>query len=289
MPADFRASELQKRGRMLRSLAPFVAIGAILFAIAPRASEPRAIHVSAEGLLARERAQATREAVPSLTPEKAREVDARVIEDEVLYREDLRLGLDRDDPIVRERVIQKLLLLVEDMGGASRAPSDAELRAFFAKDPSRWREATRIHLVHVFASTLAALPGTNALGTNAGEPFPYPRDVTASKVDLARTYGDDFTKTALEAPLDTWSDPVASPFGWHRVRVLAREGGRIPKFEEARDAVAFDYAMDLRESVIGAYLKKTANDYAIDVDGQRLTSFSPTRRVAMRAESSAED
>jgi hypothetical protein len=282
--------------RLARSpLFHFLLLGSVIFALAPRREDPRKIEVSSAGLAALERAQARRDDAPSLSPERAREVDARAIEDEVLYREALRLGLDRDDPIVRQRVIQKLLLLVEDMGGASRAPSDAELRAYFETDPGRWRLPTRLHLVHVFATRREALPDPARLGLSgvpsAGEAFPYPREVTGTVDDLARLYGRSFADAAFALPpADVgWSAPIASSFGWHRVRTVEREPGRTPAFEEARSAIELDYAMERREAVVGGYLKKTVGAYEVDVDGRRITGFVPTRRVAMRADPSAED
>src|SRR5262245_9322683 len=97
-------------------LVRFLAIGAVIFALAPRRDDARHVAIDASTLGALEQAQAARDGVPALSDERRREVDARAIEDEVLYREGLRLALDRNDPLIRQRVIQKLLLLEEDMG-----------------------------------------------------------------------------------------------------------------------------------------------------------------------------
>src|SRR5215510_5405668 len=51
------------------------------------------------------------------------------VDDEVLYREALRLGLDQDDEIIRRRLIQKLEFLQRDLT-VPPAPSDADLRAY---------------------------------------------------------------------------------------------------------------------------------------------------------------
>jgi hypothetical protein len=274
-------------------LVHFVVLGALLFAVAPRREDPRRVDVSGDALAAFERAQAARDGVPALTAARAKEVDARAIEDEILYREALRLGLDRDDPIIRQRLIQKLLLLVEDMGGASRAPTEAELRAYFTKDPARFVLAPRVRFVHVFAARREALPATEGLAPAgvpvAGEPFPFPREVRASKDELVRAYGDGFAGAVLALSPGAWSAPIASSFGWHRVRLDERDGARVPSFEEARSAIAFDYALDTRADVIGDYVKKTVSDYRIDVDGKPLAGFTPTRRIAVRTDPSAED
>jgi hypothetical protein len=63
----------------------------------------------------------------------AQELDALVddeVREEILYREALALGLDRNDEIVRRRMAQKMQFLAEDVA-AAREPTEAELRAWF--------------------------------------------------------------------------------------------------------------------------------------------------------------
>ncbi len=53
----------------------------------------------------------------------------RHVDDEVLYREGVALGVDRDDEIVRRRVVQKMRFLTEDRTMVGE-PDEAALRAF---------------------------------------------------------------------------------------------------------------------------------------------------------------
>ena len=48
------------------------------------------------------------------------------MQEEVLYREALAMGLDKDDTIVKRRMAQKMQFLAEDVG-AAREPERAEL------------------------------------------------------------------------------------------------------------------------------------------------------------------
>jgi len=280
--------------RVVRSpLLHFAVIGGALFALAPRREDPRQVELSSSALAAYKEAQAARDRVPVLPASRAAEVEARAIEDEVLYREALRLGLEKDDPIIRQRLIQKLLLLVEDMGGASQPPTDAELRAFFEKDPSRYALPTRVTLAHVFASRPSALPAAEQLEPGvpaaAGEPFPWPRQLTASRDELTQKFGDGFARAVFALQPGAWSEPLQSSFGWHRVWVSRREAPRLPAFEEVRGSLALDYALDRRTQVVGEYLRRTVRDYRINVDGQAREDFSPTQRIAVRTAPSAED
>lgn len=280
--------------RALRSpLLHFLVIGCAIFALAPAREDTRRVELSSASLAALRAAQASRDAVSALPPDRAREVDARAIEDEVLYREALRLGLDKDDPIIRQRLVQKLLLLVEDMGGASRPPTDAELRAYLEADPARFGVPARVHFVHVFATSRDRLPAVGLLpaaGVPAlGEPLPHPRDTLVTRDEAARTYGEGFATALFSAEPARWSAPVQSGFGWHRVRVDEVVAAHAPQLAEVRSTLLLDYALDKRADVVGAYLNKTVGDYRIFVDGRPLEGFTPTRRVAVRTDPSAED
>ena len=49
------------------------------------------------------------------------------VQQEVLYREALAMGLDKDDEIVKRRMAQKMQFLAEDLA-AAHEPTTAELR-----------------------------------------------------------------------------------------------------------------------------------------------------------------
>jgi len=99
-----------------------------------------------------EAAEAARHGARTLEPAKADEVTSRVIADRMLFAEGVRLGLDRDDPIIQQRVVQKVLLLAESLGGATREPTRAELRAHYALVAARYRKPPIYHVMHVFAA-----------------------------------------------------------------------------------------------------------------------------------------
>jgi hypothetical protein len=53
------------------------------------------------------------------------------VRDEILYREGVTLGLDRDDIVVKRRVRQKIELIAEEEASTG-TPTDADLAAYLA-------------------------------------------------------------------------------------------------------------------------------------------------------------
>src|SRR5512140_3519396 len=63
-------------------------------------------------------------------------IDAYVRE-EILYREGVTLGLDRDDIVVKRRVRQKLEVMAEE-DASTAAPTDADLTAYLSAHRDRF-------------------------------------------------------------------------------------------------------------------------------------------------------
>jgi hypothetical protein len=281
--------------RILRSrLLHFLVLGGLIFAFAPASTVTGRISLQRRYLDALEVAEANKEQVGHLSPARAAEVDQRAMEDEVLVREAQRLGLDRDDLLIRQHLIQKMLLLAEDLGGATRTPTDADLRAFFAENAARWAQPGSTHFIHVFAQSSEAL-GALALDDAAtappdvGEPFALSRDVRKADPELAAALGAPFA-TAVEAMVPgRWSAPVQSTYGWHRVKVLERLAPHPATFEEVRGKLPLEYAVERRQAAVKAFLGRAVQRYRIDVDGKAVPAFAPAGRLGARAEPSAED
>ena len=183
------------------------------------------------------------------------------IDEEILYREAQRLGLDRDDAIVRRRLAQKLTFILEDVGDTG-PPSEAEVEEYYARHAERYRRPGRTTFDHVFlsgdsradpagdaAALLNALrAGDDAGGwTRLGDPFmlasTYP---DRSEQEVAGLFGKDFADAVSELPVGGWNGPVESTYGVHLVRVNGRTASRAPTLEEMRDRVVADLREERR-------------------------------------------
>ena len=191
------------------------------------------------------------------------------IDEEILYREAQRLGLDRDDAIVRRRLAQKLTFILEDAGDTG-PPSETEMEEYYARHADRYRRPGRTTFDHVFlsgdsradpagdaAALLNALrAGDDAGGwTRLGDPFmlasTYP---DRSEQEVAGLFGRDFADAVSELPVGGWNGPVESTYGAHLVRVNGRTASRAPALEEMRDRVVADLREERRrERSLAAY------------------------------------
>ncbi len=181
------------------------------------------------------------------------------LREEILYREALKMGLDQDDTIIRRRLAQKMEFLTEDLATAV-APTDQELRAFYAEQRETFAEPARLSFSHVFinpdrrgASTsvdaeliLSELQAARVADPGErGDTFLMQSSYEfITQQDAAQLFGKFFAERLFEIEPGIWTGPVESGFGLHLVRVSERQDLRIPAFEEVVERVSseFEYA-----------------------------------------------
>ena len=214
------------------------------------------------------------------------------LREEVLYREALAMGLDRDDTIVRRRMAQKMEFLTQDIAGVAE-PDDAALRKFFAENAARYAKAARVSFRHVFFSRerrgakldADAREGLAALGKGAdeetmGDPFLREHEFTdASADDIVAALGREFAEKVVVTPAGEWRGPVASSYGAHVVFVSGRAEPQPVAFEAVREAVVRDFSDERRRTANRDFLERLKARYQISVDEAAITgaAASPTK------------
>lgn len=237
-------------------LALFLLLGAGVFAVDRGLDGPgakRIITVTDEQIEAIEERWAAQWGRPPTDRELAGLIDEAVRE-EVLYREARRRGLDRDDPIVRRRLAQKMTFLLEDR---TEAPPTAvgDIETFYAAHAERYREPRRTTFRHVFLGrdrrtdperdAAALLREVRTADGDAwrrlGDPFALLREY-ADRTDqeIAELFGGGFATALPTVTAGTWQGPVESAHGAHLVQVIGRVEPRLPALDEVRDRVADD-------------------------------------------------
>jgi hypothetical protein len=184
------------------------------------------------------------------------ELDAlteRHVREEVLYREALRLGLDRDDAVLRKRLANKMDYLAESM--AETAPvSDATLATWLKRHPERFAPEVRYGFDQLWFETpeeadaaLARLEDEADWAAVGGRISLPPSVRGETRALLESRYGRQFVHGLDGLAVNgVWRGPVPSGFGWHLVRLTAREVGETPPLAEVREAVETDWRAETK-------------------------------------------
>jgi peptidyl-prolyl cis-trans isomerase C len=238
----------------------FIALGALLFAVSEyleaRANFAR-IDISraqVDGITNNYRLQYG----ASPTAEQLNALVDQFIKEEVFYHEALRLKLDRDDEIIRRRLVQKYEFLQQDLG-TPMEPSEADLHAFYQLHAKNYEIPERLTFSHVFfsvdrsgdeagkARAQRVLPALNQQGATrapaSGDSFPGAVDYSgATSTQIRRAFGSStLSEEIFKIAPGYWAGPFRSGFGWHLVYVAAHEPASVAAYDDARDAVRRDY------------------------------------------------
>lgn len=222
-------------------------------------------------------------------------VEARVRE-EIMYREALALGLDKDDAIVKRRMAQKMEFLTED-GAAAAEPERAELQAWFQHNAQRFaspphlsfrqiyfspdRRGERAHADAAAAQQQLASAPADAPTPRQGDTFMFHGALADQSPDqLAKNFGPGFARALFALPTGSWQGPIESGYGWHLVFVSASSPGRVPSFEEVEPEVAAAWKDEQRVEALRKAYDKLRAKYVVALPAPRS---EPTPRDAEAA------
>jgi hypothetical protein len=219
-----------------------------------------------------------------LTQEELEILAADYAREEVLYREALALELDRNDYVIRQRLVQKLRFIHEEMAKVAAPPDEKAVHDYFVANRGDYEQAAAITFTHVFfdarkhgqhaAMQLAneklgelvavEVPYSESLGH--GDRFLYNRNyVDSSAGQISDHFGESFARQMFGSSIMTneWVGPIESPHGFHIVRIAARTSRHEPEFEEVKDLVAADALRAITRRYANQSIDRLVDDYDV--------------------------
>jgi len=262
---------LNVRGLAREPLLHFLAIGLALFLlyghVSPGDSDSRRIVISQSQLDDMVRQYQSTWTRSPTSAETRRLIDAYV-HDEIVYREGLSMGLDKDDDVIKRRIRQKYELIAEE--DKRSEPTEADLAAYLKEHPAQFIRPAIVTFDQVYfdpaitsPEAVSAIKAALQKGANPailGQPSMLPRHIVNGEIDLvARDFGDDFGKQVAKAPVGVWVGPLISGVGVHLVRVSARAPPDLPPLSQIRASVEREWESDRRSrSSLDDYRKARA-------------------------------
>lgn len=195
------------------------------------------------------------------------------IEEEVLFREALRLGLDQDDSIVRRRLVQKLGFIAEAQMGSE--PEIGELESYYSQNildytlPLRYsfRQLYFPDQVSAEAKLSQAKSGEDISSTGTTSML---NDAYAfrSELDIDSTFGSGFSSQLIGLSVLEWQGPIKSSFGYHLVYVTSIHAEEAAPFNSVLDSIGSDYQQFQKVNARQRYVDALLDDYLIRHQGQ---------------------
>jgi hypothetical protein len=188
----------------------------------------------------------------ALTATERQQLIDDYVREEAMYREALALGLEREDNVLRLRLVQKMAFLLEPPPAAE--PSESELQVYYAAHSREYEAAPSWTFTHVFLDAargdagarqaalgvLKQLNATRAQFTDApryGDRFAYLQNYVERTPDFIEAhFGAEFQAALATLPAGDarWQGPLRSSLGWHLVLVTTHQPGGVPELAGVR-------------------------------------------------------
>jgi len=233
-----------------------------------------------------------------IRPPSAEEFDRLVegqIKEEILYREGLALGLDKDDLVIRRRMQQKFDFLNADLVEMT-PPTEAELQQYFSQHTDKYRQLEVISFQQVFIKTSATEPkpqlraeqlltslrrGEQTVDelNNMGDPSMLPTAVQGqSRSGVARIFGSDFADQLKTSDKGRWSGPYASSYGFHLVYLSEFNSSEESSLAEVRREVRRDLTAERTRNANEQFYQALRKRYQIKVNYPEVATSVVTEK-----------
>ena len=212
----------------------------------------------------------------------------QTIRQEVLYREALAMGLDKDDSVVKQRLTQKLEFISSDIMTID-TPTDEVLQAYLDKHAQKYQTPGSITFRHIYLnfekdsyvsiskkieSLLETLnqQESDVDIQNAGDVFLHGmvfKDENVFEID--RLFGKAFREKLFNQTTGKWVGPIESGFGLHLVRIDEKVNSQKASLEEVRVSVLRDWTYEERKKLNDAFVDNLLKQYEIVVSNTSKT------------------
>ena len=198
----------------------------------------------------------------------------QLVEEEILYREALKLSLDKGDIIIKRRLAQKIGFLKQEE--QNKPPTETELREYFDSKESDYFIEERYTFTHLYFSkdkggdnrAIKALDTVvNQKEVPDSDPFLIGKNfINKTTKEIDRDFGLGFSDYLIKAKTNTWLGPFKSVYGSHLVKVSRIIQAQSPNYEEVKREVLMDYLLDQKQESMKTFIDELKKDYEVQIN-----------------------
>jgi hypothetical protein len=214
----------------------------------------------------------------------AQEVDNMIVkwtQNEILFREAKKIGLDRGDEMIRSRLVLKMQNVLFN-NVTFEVPPKEELKQWFEEYKDNYNRPARFTMEQFFLGSVSDMDlGTaNELARTLGSQTPaepyanklrkYPLRPAAS---LTSIFAEDDIAQLSQTPLNQWQ-VVTSANGLHLARFTDKIDAEVAVFEDHEIQIVKDWKQYANQLQLMQQTTEIANRYTIDITANKSLSVN---------------
>ena len=195
-----------------------------------------------------------------------------LVNEEILYREALKLDLDKNDRIIKRRLAQKVEFIKQD----DQQPTPKDLESFYYENQSKYIVEDLYTFSHhyfpkEYSDRISELEMTlkEAIWGKSIEAYPFilGNDLNLmSKNDIQKNFGNSFYESLTLMDENQWSGPIASDYGFHIVFIKKKVSGYLPGLNQIYQKVYSDYIIMKRRETVIDFLNEIKQEYEVIIN-----------------------
>ena len=198
----------------------------------------------------------------------------QLIDEEILYREALKLGLDKNDIIIKRRLAQKISFLKQESSISN--PTEEEILNYFKFNKEDYIVESTYTFSQIYFSkenqakskSIKALQSIEG-GENPnlfGDPFLLGKNFSSKTVrELQRSFGDKFSQSIQDLEVKKWSGPISSEYGEHLIFLNSYTESYLPELSQIKEIVVRDILAEDQSQSTERYLKELRKEYEVEI------------------------
>lgn len=214
----------------------------------------------------------------TLSAEDRAQIIDGYVEDEILYAEAYKRGLDRSDSRMRRNMIRKIRAILM---GDLRDPTAEDLRAYYDSHPKEFESPAALTLDHVFFSDAKDVPdgllgqlraGANHVGIGEHRMEMGTKITWATERVLSRIFGSESALAVLAINDSQWYGPFESPQGVHFVRITEIRAASYPPYEAVEAYLETQWGISEGRKIVEKELEVIKQGYNIIIEDYSETA-----------------
>jgi len=195
-----------------------------------------------------------------------------LVQEEILYREALNLGFEREDKIIKRRLAQKISFLKQE--SILKDFSQKEIIDFYKANRDKYYVPGLYTFTHKFFSSSSNskeraqnhLNNSNRLYENSDPFFLGKNFAETSSLEINSNFGSNFSLYFENSPINQWIGPYKSSFGHHNLYITEYTPGFHPNLDDIYDQVMVDLNQLKRDSAISDFIKEVGSEYSVIIN-----------------------
>lgn len=213
-----------------------------------------------------------------------------LVKRELLYKEALKKGLDKDQEYVKKledfRKITLVGLLLQKEIEAKVKVTDQDIKDYFEKNKDKFAPVTQIKASHILVKTEEEAKKIEER-LKKGEDFAQIAKKSSIDPASAKNGGDlgyfskgqmvpEFESAAMRLKKGEISEPVKTKYGYHIIKVTDKKIGQVVEFEKVKNLISQNLMAEKQKEVFDSYIEELKKSYKVEINKEALSKLTPS-------------